>query len=195
MSKLTRSLDEIIHWLKLNCPEEVSQLRRGLSIKEIEEITKDFPFVLPKEVYDLYQFCDGDIMLGSDDLVLYPLKLALEWSPHCEAYKDPCSFDNHILTIMHGCGKDVYYILCDKKEKDYSSVWYAKMGLDSVIYASSLTNLMLTIAECYREGAYYTKFYEEFGYIRIEEDLEKIEKIFQKYNPEQINTWRGIWKD
>ena len=193
MSKLTQALEEITNWLRLNYPEDVSQFRIGLSIEEIKYITKEFPFVLPKEVIELYQFCDGEIMLGSDDLVLYSLPSALKWSPHWESYKCKLDSNNHVLTIMHGCGKDVYYVLCDKEEKEYSQVWYASMGLKSCPFASSLTNLMLTIVECYKEGAYYAQIDSEFGDLRIEQDLKKVEKIFQKYNPEQIDSWREIW--
>ncbi len=44
-------------------------------------------------------------------------------------------------------------------------------------------------------GAYYIYFDEESGYSYIEEDLEKFEEIFQKYNPDQIDTWRYLWKE
>lgn len=197
MSKLTQALNEIIHWLKLNYPEDVLRFRQGLSINEIKKATHNFPFVLPKEVIELYQFCDGDIMLGPNDFVLYSLNSALKWSPHWEeGYKYPPNNDNHILTLMHGLGKDVYYVLCNREVKDYSPVWHAYAGYSSTsvqMYASSLTNLMLTIAECYREGAYYASFDEEVGYLTIEQNLEKVEKIFQKYNPEQIDAWREDW--
>lgn len=193
MSKLTQALEEITNWLRLNYPEDVSQFRAGLSIEKIKYITKNFPFVLPKEVIELYQFCDGEIMLGSDDLVLYSLQSALKWSPYWEAYKCKLNQNNHVLTIMHGCGKDVYYVLCNREETEYSPVWYASMGLKPLPFASSLTNLMLTVAECYKEGAYYAQLDREFGYLRIEQDLKKVEKIFQKYNPKQIDSWREIW--
>ena len=194
MSKLTQALSEIISWLQINHPEAISRFRQGLSINQIEEITKDFPFMLPKEVYELYQFCNGGITLGDYDLVMYSLESALENSYVWESHKETPSYDNHILTIFHGDGHDVYYALCEKEEKKSYPIWCAFSGLKTSIYASSLTNLMLTVAECYQTGAYYTKIYEE-GDLGIEIDLNKLEKIFQKYNPEQMNTWRKIWKD
>lgn len=194
MSKLTQALSEIISWLQINNPEAISRFRQGLSINQIEEITSYFPFMIPKEVSELYQFSNGGIVLGDYDLIMYSLESALENSYHWESYKETPSSDNQILTIFHGDGHDVYYALCDKEEKKSSPIWCAFSGLKSSIYASSLTNLMLTVAECYQTGAYYTKF-DEQGDLEIEIDLNKFEKIFQKYNPEQMDTWRKIWKD
>ncbi len=196
MSKLTQALKEIISWLRLNYPEAVCNLRQGLNLQQIEEVTKDFPFVLPREVTELYQFCDGNMRLGNYDLIMYPLELALEASNSWEWAKKTPSLDSHILTIFHGDGHDVYYVICDKQKKDFSPVWsaWAAHGCDASIYASSLTNLILTVAECYREGSYYTQFDEE-GDLEIGTNLETFEKIFQKYNPKQIDAWREIWKD
>ena len=192
MSKLTQALKEIVSWLQVNYPEAISDLRSGLSIKQIEEITKDFPFVLPKEVCELYQFCNGNMVLGNYDLIMYSLESALELSNLWECTKQPHSINNHIWIIFYGDGKDVYYTLADKKEKNSSSIWSAWVGLEPSIYASSLTNLILTVAECYQAGAYYTQF-DEDGYLEIGTDLNKFEKIFQKYNPEQMDAWREIW--
>ena len=44
---------------------------------------------------------------------------------------------------------------------------------------SSLTNMMLTIAECYETGAYYLS---EDGF--VEENKAKAAKILKKYNPD-----------
>jgi cell wall assembly regulator SMI1 len=194
MSKLRQAVDKTVNWLRLNYPENIEGFRQGLSIEEIQEITKDFPFVIPKEIVELYQIYDGDIMFGSWDLTLYSLESALEWSPHWEGYKYPPSSENHILTIMHGSAKNVYYVLCDKEDKDSSPIWYTEAGGRSIIYASSFTNLMLTVAECYETGAYYTAL-DSDGFLEIKEDLDKFEKIFEKYNPEQIDTWRQNWRD
>ena len=194
MSKLTQALQEIVSWLRVNYPEAVSELRTGLSIEQIEKITKDFPFVLPKEVYELYQFCNGNMVLGNYDLIMGSLESSLEESYSWEWAKEPPSLNSHIFTVFHGDGHDVYYVLCDKQKKGFSPIWtaWAAHGCDPSIYASSLTNLMLTVAECYQAGAYYIQF-DEDGYLEIGTDLNKFEKIFQKYNPEQMDAWREIW--
>jgi hypothetical protein len=99
------------------------------------------------------------------------------------------------LPIFSGVCKEVYLIECNKQEADISPVWVRFIGGEPKIYASSLSSLMLTIAECYETGAYYTVFHEEYGEWEIEEDLEKVEVIFEKYNPLQINTWRSLYKN
>ena len=50
------------------------------------------------------------------------------------------------------------------------------------------------IAQCYQEGAYYIAIDEETGERSIQQDLDKIEPIFEKFNPDQIDNWRKIWK-
>lgn len=196
MSQLTQALKEIVIWLRVNYPEAISKLRPGLTIEEINKITKGFPFTLPKEIYELYQFCNGGIVLGNYDLIIDSLEESLEQSYSWEWAKEPPSLDNHIFTVFHGDGHDVYYVLCDKQEKKKSPVWsaWAAHGCEPSIYASNLVNLMLTVAECYRTGAYYTCSDEE-GYLEIGTDLEKFKKIFQKYNPKQMNAWDEIWRD
>jgi hypothetical protein len=63
---------------------------------------------------------------------------------------------------------------------------------EPVIYAECVTSLIVTIAQCYQEGAYYIAIDEETGERSIEQDLDKIEPIFEKFNPDQIDNWRKI---
>jgi hypothetical protein len=84
--------------------------------------------------------------------------------------------------------------MCSKEKTDHSPVWLTFQGLETVEYTKSLTNLILTFAECYETGAFYTVF-TEYGEWEIEEDLDKIEQIFEKYNPDQIDTWRSIYRN
>ncbi|MGL5832221.1 MAG: SMI1/KNR4 family protein, partial [Waterburya sp.] len=142
MSELKQAVDKIVNWLRLNYPENIEGIRPGLSIEEIQEITKDFPFVIPKEIIELYQIYDGMVMFGSMDLSLESLEEALQQSPLWEKCKYPPSSENHIFIIMHSYGKGIYYVVCDQEEKDFSPIWYKGMGLEAIIYASNFTNLM-----------------------------------------------------
>lgn len=58
MSTLTKALERIINWRQTYYPEG-ADFRSGLTPQQIEDITQDFPFKLPLEVYELYQYCDG----------------------------------------------------------------------------------------------------------------------------------------
>jgi hypothetical protein len=53
----------------------------------------------------------------------------------------------------------------------------------------------VAIAQCYQEGAYYIAIDPESGAKKIEQDLDKVEAIFEKFNPNQIDAWRSIWKE
>lgn len=56
MSLLTEALERILKWLEEYRPYDASFLQPGLSTNEIEFMTKDLPFKLPHEVYELYQW-------------------------------------------------------------------------------------------------------------------------------------------
>lgn len=214
MSILTQSLEKIVNWLRVNDPESVSGLRPGLSDPEIEKLTQNLPLLLPNpgvseeeiekltqplslilpwEVREIYHYCNGTVEL-TPSLVLEPLEVAIgntRYADWMRGEKIPSS--SHILPLFHGYGKDFYYVICDS-END-SPIWCVFAGEQPVMYAASLTSLILTSWECYETGAYYIYLDEESGYSYVEEHLEKVENIFQKYNPEQMDTWRYLNKD
>ncbi len=97
--------------------------------------------------------------------------------------------------ICYGFGKEGYLVRVYKTQTDYSPVWIRFIGGSPVLYASSLTNLILTMAECYETGAYSSIFVEEDNDYELQEDLTKIKPIFQKYNPDQMDVWNDIWED
>ena len=69
-------------------------------------------------------------------------------------------------------------LIKDTREKLSPVIYfYAEDGETEIAY-SSLTNMMLTIAECYETGAYYLS---EDGF--VEQDEVNVNKIFRKYNP------------
>lgn len=193
MSILTQTLEKIVNWLQVNDPESISGLRPGLTKPEIEKITQVLPLAIPWEVSEIYRYCNGTISL-TPSLVLESLEVAIENTCYADWMRgDKIPSSSPILPFFHGDGKDFYYVICDL-END-SPVWCVFVGENPSIYAANLTSLILTIWECYETGAYYMYFDEECGYSYIEEDLEKFEEIFQKYNPDQMDTWRYIWKD
>lgn len=214
MSILTESLEKIVNWLRVNDPESISGLRpglgnpeiekltqnlpllfhsTGLTDQEIEKLTQPLPLILPWEVREIYHYCNGKIAL-TPSLVLEPLEVAIENTCYGEWMRgNKISSSSHILPLFHGDGKDFYYVICDSENK--SPVWCVYVGENPRMYAASLTSLILTTWECYETGAYYMYFDEECGYSYVEEDLEKFKKVFQKYNPEQMDTWRYLWQD
>ncbi|NEP44589.1 MAG: hypothetical protein F6K35_37410 [Okeania sp. SIO2H7] len=98
-----------------------------------------------------------------------------------------------ILPLFQGFYKDFYYVICGDIENE-SPVWCVFVGEGPLEYAASLTSLILTSWECYETGAYYMTV-DEDGYSYLEEDNEGVRKVFQKYNPEQMDTFRYLWGD
>ncbi|BAY12923.1 SMI1/KNR4 family protein [Calothrix sp. NIES-2098] len=182
MSALTESLQRILKWLKLNYPKVSSFHYAGLTNEQIEELTKDLPFRLTKEVYELYQWSNGT--LHGDGffpfLVFYSLQESLDFYYCTVKYETD---DNLLMSprnslIIFSWYKSFFYIVCDNQEKESSPIWLVHMGAEPVICYTSLTNLMLMIAECYETGAYYIN---QEGF--LEEDRAKSASIFCKYNP------------
>jgi hypothetical protein len=164
-----------------NGPEPCSFLKIQTSIDHclglwmVERIPRDALKAIGKNYLPFYEGCfeDEEYMKVLDQ---YPI----DWVE---------------FPISYGFGKENYIVRCYKTETEYSPVWVRFMGESPVMYASSLTNLILTMAECYETGAYSSVFIEEDNYYDIVQDTAQIEKIFQKYNPEQMDTWRSIWED
>jgi hypothetical protein len=94
-----------------------------------------------------------------------------------------------------GLQGEIYYILAQNSEATYSHVYCQFPEGEPIIYAECLTSLIVTIAQCYREGGYYIFVNEETGKQTIEKDLDKIEFIFEKFNLDRIDNWRKIWKN
>jgi hypothetical protein len=191
MSILTQSLEKIVNWLQINDPESVSRLRPGLSDPEIEKLTQPLSLNIPREVREIYRYCNGKFALAPS-LILEPLETAIEASLSADWMKgNKIPFCTKILPLFHGYGKDFYYVICDLQEKD-PSVWCVFAGEQPLMCGANLTSLILTMSECYETGAYYIDVDEE-GYFYVEEDYEKFEKIFEKYNPEQMDTCEYLW--
>lgn len=210
MSILTQTLEKIVDWLRVNDPESIAGLRPGLTEPEIEKITQNLPLlfhgkglavqkieqplplILPWEVREIYHYCNGGIDL-TPSLFLKPLEKAIENTCYGEwMRKNKIPASSHILPLFSIFEKYFSYVVCER-END-SPVWCVFEG-EPIMYVSSLTSLILTSWECYETGAFYVCFDEEFGYSYVEEDIEKFEKVFQKYNPEQIDAWRYLWKE
>jgi hypothetical protein len=98
------------------------------------------------------------------------------------------------VKIFDGDRQEIYYVLCDNIQRPYSYVYCQFPNLEPIVYAECISSLMATIAQCYRDGAYYVVKNEQTGEKDILQDLDKIEPIFEKFNPEQIDNWRKIWK-
>jgi hypothetical protein len=191
---LSDSIDIIINWqlyhysqlyLKQQQTDEL-KINPDNAIKIIDIL----PFKLPTELLSLYHYYNGGYQL-TPRLYFYPLKQAIQALSNLTWIKSDTGYP---FPLFKGTRDEIYYVLADDPEPTYSHVYCQFPGKEPIVYAECVTSLIVTIAQCYQEGAYYIATNEETGERSIEQDLNKIEPIFEKFNPDQIDTWRKIWK-
>lgn len=156
-----------------------------ISNDNFQQLMKDTPVKISQELYHLYEFYNGKYQLAPK-LYFHPLKQSIE--------NIVSELDSYRLPLFHGDRQEIYYVLCDNEERLVSHVYCQFPNEEPAIYAECVTSLIITIAQCYQEGAYYIAIDEETGERSVQQDLDKIEPIFEKFNPDQIDTWRKIWK-
>jgi hypothetical protein len=212
MSKLSDELEYVFEWLEDTSPGTISYYNPGLSCQEIERSIGGLAFKFSKELYELYQFCNGFNTDGSFDS--HNGNPAPEFLFPEQLYSGPpisfCSLQDsiYIYEIMTNAGKAVntpdyeYWnekwfpiaayetkrILYVVGDLDSSPVYLWDVGSpDSLRVYKNLTSLMSVIAECCEKDLYQVipDRYGEEGdlVIRInEEQLEREKTTYEKYN-------------
>ena len=188
------SIDTIINWqlyhhhqLYLKQPQ-IDDLK--IKAEDARKIIDSLPFKLPTELWNLYQHYNGGYQL-TPGLYFYPVKQAIQALAQLTWIRSDTGYP---FPLFKGNKGEIYYVIADDPQPTYSHVYRIFPGEEPVIYAECVTSLIVTIAQCYQEGAYYIAIDEETGERSIRQDLDKIEPIFEKFNPDQIDTWRKIWK-
>jgi hypothetical protein len=189
---LGQSIDIIINWQLYH----YNQLYlKHLLIDELKtnyndaiKITDCLPFKLPIELYNLYNYYNGGYQLAPD-LYFYSLKQAIHALPKLAHIK---SNRGYPFPLFKGDGGKIYYVIAHGLQVTYSHVYCILPGGEPMIYAECVTSLIVTIAQCYQEGCYHIEIDRETGIREIKQDLDRIEPIFEKFNPDQIDTWRKI---
>jgi hypothetical protein len=183
------SLDIITSWQLFNLCEDFYHEGDSIDTKsrdssyEIRQLSENnLPFKLPKELIDLHQTYRGEYQLAPG-LYFYSLITA-------SFIQEDTSRDSMArFPIFKGDRDELYYVRCDHVQRPTDRVYCVFPGGEPMVYAECVTSLIMTIAECYREGAYYTEDSRE-----IQSNLDKIEIIFEKFNPKQIENWRKVWR-
>ena len=201
MSILTDSLNRIMQWLEENRPDYAASFLPGLSDAEIRGKLASVELELPEEIYELYRWRNG--VEDGEDLksVVYP---SIEFIPLDEAveyhlgiveidifeHEDlPNIFelldanqinnysDKYLFPFLRA---NCYFcaVLLGKEKQQHSPIIDISDALDLEMIFRSLTAMMQTFAEYLETGAHYL---DEEGC--LDEDEEKMEPIFHKYNP------------
>lgn len=163
-----------------------------LAQQEIAALFSELPFYVADEV--IYFLSTIEEIQQKDDTGLlntidYPLVIFPFWMietgaiyDRMENYQDWCEYD---LCIIHGDDRIIFSTPVLQEKRSEAPIYY-HWGLDDIekgiLCYSSLTNLLLMVAECYKTGAYYFRKSGVDGY--WQEDFTKSEPIFHKYHPD-----------
>jgi hypothetical protein len=151
----------------------------------LQLIYENLPFKISEELKFFYHMYE----------IEYQLAPGLDFQPLSQATLNLIpKFNAHLLPIFHGNRQEIYYILCDNIQRPIAPVYCQLPNEEPILYAECLGSLITMIAQCYRDGGYYVAINEQSGKKEIKQNLDKIEPIFEKFNPEQIDNWRKIWK-
>ena len=176
MSLLVETLNRIVDFLESSHPIMIGiarSLQPGLSHEEITSKLEDFPYLLPTELIELYQWRNGQAGAYPDEFAPYhrllsledalkeykcQIELAMEFSeddlPWQKLY-DPCWFpifkeDSNFHVTPTSLKPQKHSPILHKSEYFCSDdVWKSEVF-------PNLTNMMLAVAECWESGAYHT---------------------------------------
>ncbi len=157
--------------------------------EDFNSIIKNLPCILPEELDYLYR--SNGYYLDN-----YPIVPRLSFYPISKAIEHPKpGLKDYLVRLFQGDRGEIYYVVCNQIDRIISPIYCRFPNAKPMIYAECVTAFFAAVAECYRSGAYYISVDEITGARSIEQDLDKVEPIFEKFNPYQIDNWRKIWKD
>jgi len=192
MSLLTNSLNRIMSWMQQNRPARAQSFLPGLPRQEIEQAVEGLPNQLPEELFELYQWRNGTSEWDAIDSVVFP---SLEFMPlneaveSCQGLLESFGGENPLLTdtllardeylFPFTCENSSCYhaVLLRPKKQQSSPVIDVGAEGDLDLAYSSLTSMMMTLAEYFESGAFYMR---DDGFLDCDEEVAA--SIFLKYN-------------
>lgn len=190
MSSLTDALNQIQVWLQSNYPAVADSITSGLSLEEIQEITRTLPFSLPDEVYELYQWSRGHApetqtiythIFGEpyEEMAFCSLETAIEILPIFEDKVEECAvkYVGRLLFPIFQTDASNLCVVGDWDNKKSSPIIFVSEINEIKNAYTSLTSMMLTLADCFEAGAVS---FDEEGYRNW--NAEKFASIYLKHN-------------
>ena len=180
-------LRQILNHTAAANPSLKAHLRKGLSKKQIKEKTRSFPFRLPKEVEELYQWRDG-LSLEVHDAFLFHYHYFLPLDKALEAYQinltwrvldaDDPTIVRNLLPLFSFQG-EFYGAYCCRAKQDTAPIYFVHHG-EYLVY-ESLMAMLSALLECYEAGAYQAVI--EAGTVTTIVDEQRVAEIKLRYNP------------
>ncbi|MEG4345202.1 HEAT repeat domain-containing protein [Microcoleus sp. A003_D6] len=203
-SELTDALNRILSWIERHEPSWIEYLYPGLSKDEIDDLVRDLPIQFYPELYELYQWRNGAVE-GDEWKETAWIFHSWAFRPLQEIVAELRQDIFTHQTIQTNNIADVGIIKPYWGNFKYLNIFYHILWEDNgcvlinnilnfcpIIFHrleegeltllekyTSLTSMMLTIAECYETGAYFIGDY-------ISRNPEKEYQIWRKYNSQII---------
>lgn len=201
MVSLIEALERIMNWLRKHQPDYAASFLPGLKSEEIQAAETELGFKLPSEIYELYQWRNGTEedakAVCFPTMQFLPLSTAMECSQGWNGFileektiiEDSKWYETSPLFIFLEDNCDSCGIPIVDYQIEKSPVVVLGEGYLPYIFYTSLTDIMLTLAECYETNAYYL---DKDGY--IEEDECKAAEVLRKYNGDINKTAVSIFQ-
>jgi hypothetical protein len=189
MSDLVHALNRCMRWIEDYLPEYANSFLPGLTFDEILEALETLGFAVSDEVYELYQWRNGaELDIPSFVFPAFefiPIRQVIEVNEQIESdqmVRDLFTFnDQPLLPFMQRNGRYCSIILSQKSTLNSPVVYIGKQGGEPYIAFSSLTSMMISLAECFETRAYYL---DENSYIDVDDS--KLARILRKHNSELV---------
>jgi len=202
MSRILDAILKLESYLARERPDFFNALLPGLTIPEIDSLVSRFPFRLPVEVYDLYQWRNGMGIEVIDNLsfrfypyssFFSPLEFCVRDYEMLMEVKDSADLDDEQLNSrwfpLISCNQTFSLSVGHPIQQPTAEILYLWTDAEWAVDPSyeSLTAQLLTITECLEEGVYYL---DEEGDFQSKPTRE--EEIHKKYNPSDKYTIRNV---
>jgi hypothetical protein len=190
---IDKSIDIIICWQLYHLEglylKDYQTERLCLNDEEVKELTKYLPIQLPIELYCLYQYYNGGYQL-CPGLKFYTLERAIYNLSNLRWLRSPES--GYPFPLFKGDRQEIYFITVSNRKTDSARVYCQFPGMEAILYSECITSLIVAIAQCYQDDAYEATINPVSGKQDISANLSTVELIFDKFNPDTIDSWRAI---
>lgn len=192
MSALTGALNRIMAWLQENSPVCASAFNPGLSLETVKTYSSNLPFQLPDEVYELYQWRNGiDDRWGifvyhqllDLDAALYYSQGINEWIECLRSEDGESAYPSNLFAVFEFHG-EFFALESNSKLSNSCPIFQIGCEGDLTLAFTSLTNMMLSLAECYETGVYAVT---SDGWVEVKNEI-KFGAIRRKYNPGAVHS-------
>ncbi|MFM7886831.1 MAG: SMI1/KNR4 family protein, partial [Pseudanabaena sp.] len=190
VNDLNSALIRIQNYLGEHRSDFFDLLQDGLALSEIRRLENTFHLVLPMEVIELYQWRNGAKTYHEQFRPGYrfvPLEEALEHRIYIsiddEHFSMPEDIDkSSCLLPIFAYDHESLAVLCKEGDIVNSQVFSSDGCSGLYLYASSLTNLVRVMADCFETGIYsFETYFETYTYEQRFENA-----VLQKYQPELV---------